>query len=394
MYAPHYFIDELGERVHSFPVWKKSPYRRTYEHVVFRPEPPSIKPSDEVDALGRWPSALNLFQGWRYRPEREPSEAHFDLFNDHLFHNICGGDAKLYNWLWAWMAHLVQHPGKRPGTALVLWSAEQGTGKSIFGQVLGRLMHPDHYLSVAQKSHLVGNFNRHLGGKLLIQVEEAIWAGDKAGEGVLKDLITNDWLTIEPKGLEVLRVPNCARVIFTTNSDWAIPAAEDERRFAVFHVGSGWKQDREVFGNMLKQLEDGGYEALLTELLEMDLSQFPDPSVVPNTEALRLQKVQSLDTIGRWWFDQLSAGVIGLDWPAEVPSSSLYERYVTATRSLGRGQPESQERFGRKIRHLCPMIERRRPRTEGSRVWVYALPSLEAARTAFEDVIGGALPWE
>jgi hypothetical protein len=394
MYAAHYYEDENGERVNSFPMWKKSPGRRMYEHVVFRPEPPSLKPSRKEGAFGMWPSELNLFLGWRFRPETVAAHCDYTIFRAHMFENVCGSDPKLFKWLWAWMAQLVQQPAKRPGTALVLWSAEQGTGKTLFGQVLGKLMHPDHYLSVSQKSHLVGNFNRHLGAKLLIQVEEAIWAGDKAGEGVLKDLITNDSLTIEPKGLEVLRVPNCARVIFTTNSEWAIPAAEDERRFAVLHVRDGWKQDRVAFGNMLAQLEDGGYEALLEDLLETDLTEYPDPSVVPNTEALRLQKVQSLDTIGRWWFDQLSTGTIDTDWPAEVSSSGLYDRYVAATRSLGRGQPEGQERFGRRLRHLCPMIERRRPRTGGGRVWVYALPALDAARLAFEKVIGGSLAWE
>jgi hypothetical protein len=43
----------------------------------------------------------------------------------------------------------------------------------------------------AHKNQLVGNFNGHLDGKILMVGEELSWADDPKAEGVLKDFITN-----------------------------------------------------------------------------------------------------------------------------------------------------------------------------------------------------------
>ena len=80
---------------------------------------------------------------------------------------------------------LVQRPGERPGTAVVLRGG-QGVGKTIVGQIVGHLLDPAHYVLVTQQRHLTGTFNKHLMSRLLVQVEEAFWAGDRQTRGTLK----------------------------------------------------------------------------------------------------------------------------------------------------------------------------------------------------------------
>src|SRR5690349_18157917 len=101
---------------------------------------------------------------------------------------------------------MFQQPTRKLDTALVL-RGQQGSGKSIVGKTIGHLL-GRHYRPVAKARLITGQFNSHLAHVLLLQAEEAFWAGDKQAEGVLKDLITNDKHLIEFKGKEPFEVDN------------------------------------------------------------------------------------------------------------------------------------------------------------------------------------------
>ncbi len=122
--------------------------------------------------------------------------------------------------------------------------------------------------------------------------DEAFWAGDRKAIGVLKALVTESTLQIEMKHRDAFRVKNHISIIMASNNDWVVLAALDERRFAVFDVAETRKQDRPFFERLIHQLEHGGYEALLCDLLHFDLGSCGvDPCVIPKTAALLDQKL-------------------------------------------------------------------------------------------------------
>ena len=53
--------------------------------------------------------------------------------------------------------------------------------------------------------HLVGHFNAHLQHCSVLFADEAFFAGDRSHESVLKGLITEETLLIEPKGVDFIR---------------------------------------------------------------------------------------------------------------------------------------------------------------------------------------------
>ncbi len=57
--------------------------------------------------------------------------------------------------------------------------------------MLGSLFAP-HYFPVDDSRYLTGNFNAHMASCLLLQADEAMWAGDKEAEGRLKGLLTSE----------------------------------------------------------------------------------------------------------------------------------------------------------------------------------------------------------
>ena len=85
-----------------------------------------------------------------------------------------------------------------PGMVVVVLRGREGVGKSLFGRLLRRIL-AQHSLAVSNPKHVVGNFNAHLRDVVFLQCDEALFAGDARQSSVLKALITDDTITIEPR---------------------------------------------------------------------------------------------------------------------------------------------------------------------------------------------------
>src|SRR6266516_4426650 len=88
--------------------------------------------------------------------------------------------------------------------------------------------------------------------------------------GQMKDLITGDSHPIEFKNKEAFWVSNLIRLFVTSNADWVVPAAFDDRRNMVFDVLDTHANDLPYFTAMMTQLEEGGYEVLWHYLKTFD----------------------------------------------------------------------------------------------------------------------------
>lgn len=370
--------------------WIKSPRRRTYQGICFSPG------KDPA------PGYYNLWRGFAVKPlEGEPTEdarKGAELFLDHIKNNMCGGDEELFLWAVGYIAHIFQYPYKRPNTALFI-TGRRGTGKSCIFEHLSRMIGA----AVAWESdaeRIFGRFNRAIEGKLLVVLDEGFWSGDKKMEAKLKDQITRAQVSIEPKGREPYTVDNFARYVVMGNDEWIAPAAEDERRYAVFRMGEKKKQDHAYFGAIDRYLKRGGYEYLMKVFLEFDLSKV-DVTKIPVTEALLTQKFETLSPVHRWWLNCLNEGtVLGAStedgWPDVIGKEDFYRAFKDS--SEGR---EKKFLIGRRtmgthfMRQVCPSANTRfRPRgSDGRQVNCYKLPRLEIARKEFDRFMGQPVDW-
>lgn len=369
--------------------WISSPGRRDYDGMEFHPDP--------ENAPGT-PGYLNLWHGFSVEPRRKPGA--YSTLEDHMRTNVCGGDDGLFRWLFGWFAHLVQRPRERPGTAVVL-RGPQGVGKTKIGEAFGSLF-TAHYALVSDPRYVVGQFNAHMAKCLLLQADEAVWAGDKKAEGRLKSLVTERDQMIEQKGVDAIKMPNFVRLLMTSNEGWVVPAGKDERRFCVLDVGTAAAQNHEYFAELDAQLDAGGREALLFDLLHFDLSSVNVRSI-PRTKALLEQKVRSLDSVENWWLERLIAGMVTHKhdrWQDTVASDALFDDYVAAAEKIGVRRKSEQTVFAMKLRRIVPGIERKRlTMTESDnvtvrRTWCYVLPTLDDCRAAFEESVGQQYQWE
>jgi len=316
--------------------WLKNSLRRQYEGVIFSPG---------KDVANHY----NLWRGFSYKAE--PGDC--SLFLEHTLENICSGNEKHYEYLLNWMAHAVQNPASQGHSAIVLKGA-QGTGKGKFVSTFGALF-GQHFIHVTNPRHLVGNFNSHLQDCLILFADEAFWGGDKKNEGVLKAIITEPTLMIEQKGVDSRSVPNYIHLIMASNEDWVVPVGAGDRRFLVLDVNNDRKEDSSYFAALQRQMENGGYEALLFMLLARDLNGY-NPRLVPKTKAHYTQKVLSLSPMQEWWFDKLNTGEIieGKGWPAFVATSELRHDFISYSSSFGTNARSNGSKLGSFLKTIFP----------------------------------------
>lgn len=362
--------------------WLRSRDRRSYSGIEFFPNP---------DGAEGTPGYLNLWRGFAFRPAPKPNGWH--TLKDHLTSNVCRGDKKLFEWVFAFFAHLVQRPRERIGVALVLRGG-MGSGKTVVGEHFGALF-PQHYFLVDDPRYVTGQFNAHMASCLLLQADEAVWAGDKAAEGRLKGLITSPIQQIEAKGVDPIRLKNYVRLVMTSNESWVVPAGRDERRFAVLDVDPRCVGNHGYFAEMAAELADGGYEALLHDLLTFDLSCV-NLREIPKTAALLEQKELSLDPIKSWWLDRLYSGRTtraGDTWERTIAVSALVDDYLNHADRIGVKRRAEETRLARELRRLVPGLSQSRPASSGARVRCYRLPSLAECREAWDDAMDQAREW-
>lgn len=366
--------------------WRSHRRRRQFAGMEFFPNP---------DGAEGQPNYLNLWRGFGPKPSNEGS---YSIFRDHLLNNVCRGDDALFKYLFAWFAHIVQLPRERVGTAIVL-RGRMGTGKTIVGEVIGSLF-PAHYFQVDDPRYIIGQFNAHMASCLLLQAEEAVWAGDKQAEGRLKGLITSESQMIESKGIDPIRIRNYVRVLMTSNEEWVVPAGKDERRFCVLDIDPRCAQNHGYFREMSEELDRGGRARLLQDLLSFDLGSV-NLRQIPRTAALFEQKLRSLDPIESWWWSRLVEGSPARaieGWPACVSTEQLFKDYIHSADEVGVRRKRNASEFGLKLAKLVPNLERTRPRVEVApgefvRTWSYVLPSLQQCRDAFDDMMGQPYTW-
>lgn len=358
--------------------WISHPDRRTYKGLIFEPG----RDRDEH---------YNLWQGYSFEPD---SGGDWSILREHLLMNACQEDEELYRWVFGWFAHIIQKPGEKAGTSLSLRGA-QGTGKTIIGKIFGRLI-KRHYTLIDQERYLFGNFNSHMASTILLHSDEGFWGGDPRHVGKLKSLVTSDTQRIEQKGRDSLQVNNYLRLLITTNEEWVVPAAFDERRFAVLDMGTGNQQDQEYFIGMLRQLEDGGYGALLYDLLNFDLST-TDIRKLPSTQALSQQKESSMDPITAYWYTCLQQGNTLLmsktGWLAYVKTSEFHEDCLEYLNRMKYRRMPHLNVFFRRLKQLTPPGSMERKIVGKERQSGTTLPYLEEARLFFDEVTRTKHDW-
>ncbi|MAZ00143.1 MAG: hypothetical protein CMH32_06380 [Micavibrio sp.] len=384
------------ERRPLVEVWLKDPRTPKYDSVEFLPGV-----EHEIDH----PGILNSWRGWPCNTayvdysDNEPEACR--LFLNHMYDNLCGGDADVYTYLLGWMADALINPHRTSEVAIVLRGA-QGSGKTFWANRFMSLFTP-HTLTLDKPNQVTGNFNKHLEDKCVVFADEAFFAGNHQHAATLKTLITSDEIFIEPKGVDGYMAKKLFRVIIASNDEHVIRAEIDDRRYLVLDVDAGaHNQDGAYFKAIAEEWDNGGKQALFhwlrgnswKENIELGLW---DVRKRPQTRALQRQKDLSLPETQAIIHQMLHDGEL-----PELYSTKPDTDYVfVSTRLLAqrhRLKPKDETALGKDIRLLTDQ------NTESVRVYLgegynrkqyrgFWLPSLKVCRERWEDFLRRSVDW-
>ena len=342
--------------------------------------------------------ALNLWRGFGVEPE--PGD--WSLLKAHIRKVICGGNEDFFHWLLCWMALGVQQLDRPLGVAVALRGG-QGAGKGIFARTYGGLF-GQHFLHISQGNQLTGRFNGGLGSACAVFLDEALWAGDRQGEGVLKALVTEPTLQIEAKFRDPIPVPNRLRLMIASNNDWLVPVGVGDRRFAVFDVANTYAgpNHADYWAALYAEIKNGGQAAMLHELLATPLDDY-DVRRIPDTLARAEQKLHSLRGTDAWLAQIMQDGAIGdYEWqmgPLTVDKDAAYQHYQTFSKDQREFKPDTKVQWSKTLRKaLGDNLLDHRPRAHNpsnKRHFTFSL--LECCRGAFQNYIGAswkAMSWD
>jgi hypothetical protein len=371
-------------------VWSKHPRRQEYLNgVTFDP-----------GSLEAPPGKFNLWRGWGV----EAKEGDCSLFKQHMLEVLCSGSQECYDYLWGWLAHMVQRPTMRGHPAVVLFSEENRTGKGVWARYI-RKMVGRHGMMISNAHHLVGRFNGHLRDTTFLECEEAIFAKNHEHADALKSLIADDVIPIENKFFPTVNAPNRLHVVMLSNHRDVVPADMGEReRYFVLEVSACQQGNGLYFEALCEQMDGDGTAALLWELQHTDLSHF-DIRAIPQTKALGEQKLLNMTDDQQWWRHCLLTGDIHSEFTGEagniwtesaidIPTSTIQLAYEN-DRPNQRKDAKSDIVIGMMLQRFLTGTEFCRHRSgKGSRPWCYFLPKLSDCREAFDRISGTKTDWE
>lgn len=380
------------KRCNSIEYWIGSAERRAYDRIVFKPNGDAPK------------HCYNLWNGFATKPKKGSCE----MFLRHVRENVARGDQEAAEWFLDWLAAVMQDPGKGPKTAVIM-KGGQGTGKTCIGDYLRNIIGDKHYQKFTNADHFLGRFNYDVAMAVLVHLEEALFGGAKKTEGALKSLITDRRIRVEMKGKDRFEIDNNAHLLITTNEEWPVPIAEDDRRFYVFDLGP--KHSRasdEFFEALFREMDGDGPAALLDFLLKRELKSTNPMPPKPTKAHGHIQKF-SLDAVGKAMVNWVESEKVGAraEWVRVIPQDEIYEDYRREAQAFGVRSMHTKNGLRKRLEEFLeceiPAVRRRNPNTireehgieidesleQGRRVaeWFWVLPSLDYCKQQLERLL-------
>lgn len=295
----------------------------------------------------------NLWGGWPTEPRSGVCERLLELLR-----YMCSEEKNtenLYRWVLRWIAYPIQHPGAKMKSTLVL-HGPQGTGKNLFFESVMAIY--GHYGRIIDQSAIEDRFNDWASRKLFLIADEVVARSDLYHvKNKLKAFITGDWIRINPKNMAAYDERNHVNLVFLSNETMPVVIDHDDRRHTI--IWTPEKLDAGFYSAVLREISEGGIEALHDYLLHLDLGDFSTSSL-PTITAAKTELIDlSLDSTSRF-FLALCAGDIGHVTARPALSEDVYDLYrAWCTKGGHRAAPMPRLINAISRKHHLPTVRKR-----------------------------------
>lgn len=293
-----YVIQDTSKKENLFSIYVESPNRREFNSVCF-------KPGEEPVYQGM----LNMWMGYKFTMNEIWAAAHdtlaqevvFRFLKELLYKVICNESPTLFSYWLDWWATKYRNPGVKLQSTLISYSPDHRVGKGTCIFFLGYGF-GQHYVTTSDKNDVAGRWSSVGKYKVVMFLDEALWAGDKAIHGALKAKITEKTSRTEEKYKNPVVTDNPCSYVQASNNLKLIPADQTEMRYVICEASPHRAGDVDFY----KQLEadmcannQAGIKCLMYLLMHgyRVTPGFGNGHKIPHTHLLRIQKESSADSI-------------------------------------------------------------------------------------------------
>ena len=225
-------------RLNPVKVLKGSTSKRIVDSLAFHPGEDAIFD----DKLGQY---ANLYRNQLPTPI-EPTALELEKIN-WVFDRI--DDSVFRDYYTKFLAHVVQKPGVKIRSAPLIWSETQGSGKTTLIKTIPALLVGNHYSQDVTSSLLNSDFNDYLIGAWHVNLKEFRAGTRGEREAISKkveDWISDDTLSMAPKGLRGYTAPNHLFVTGSSNKEDAAAIDNNDRKWAIHELHAPTMTPKEV----------------------------------------------------------------------------------------------------------------------------------------------------
>tara|TARA_R100001594_G_scaffold150642_1_gene213023 strand:- start:189 stop:2423 length:2235 start_codon:yes stop_codon:yes gene_type:complete len=339
-YYKKYTFEIKKEKFNPFDIWLSSIDRKNVDKIVFNP-----KGECEVDEFNTW-------KGFNYKNTGEYDNTKIKKWLNHIHNILADGDDDTYEYILNWFAQILQTPHKKNKVCLVLHSSAQGVGKSLILDMIGRIIGHHSYYSTSNLKHILGDFNGDAEGKLLVNLNETNWGGDKKMVGAFKEFITDETIVINRKGKESYTIKNFSNTIITTNEDWIVSIDGNDRRFNIRECKNE-KYHKEYYD----EIADTPLQDIANFLYNKDITNY-DPRNFIKSELHEAQVIKNFNSVESFYDNLLNKEINMNGWELddeeEIPKSEIYDLYKE---NLTKNERQvSINAFWKEFKKVCPSV--------------------------------------
>ncbi len=291
--------------------WLSHPRRRNAPRVVMAPGRPDILQDGSV----------NSWRGFAYEPIKGDVRPFIKLLK-RLIPNI---EERRY--VLRWLAALIQNPAQKFNVALVIWSRQQGTGKSLLVETVGNLFNEQHFEVVGQEVFNDG-FTDWQAHKVMVVCDEVSSTDKRAVADRIKGWITSSKNSINAKHAPKFKQPNLIKYVFLSNHADAVYLDETDRRFFVVEATSD-RLPKDDSVNFVQWRDKNGYTALLHYLQNLNVKDFNPTAPAPLSSSKEAMVEDNKSDLERWLDGVLAQQIF--DKKFLISSEELASRYKSST---------------------------------------------------------------
>ena len=263
---------------------------------TYLPGKPRIVEEEGRRLVNRWSPGLDVLG-------RTVSEEEVGPFLGHVDYII--PDPEECETVLNWLAHQVQRRSPKVNYALLI-GGTQGIGKSLLFDPVIRFL-GQHNTRTTSEVEIKDKFTSWFAEKELVLLEEIRGLSD-AELNRLKMYIAAPpyWVPVNEKHVKAYEVPNVARFVAFTNSEYALQLADDDRRWFVLWSPASPRSPA-YYATLARWMAENA--ALVgTWLAQRDLSGFAAQGRAPMTRAKREMQLAGRNSLDYWVHEAIENG--------------------------------------------------------------------------------------